>query len=57
MYSLNNYILYIGEMVDFVESDKMINIKISGKVAKSNTYNEFSNISFFIHRTSSDKSL
>ena len=34
-------------MVDFVESDK---IKISGKVDKSNAYNEFnSNISFFIH--------
>ena len=40
-------------MVDFSESDKMI--KISGKVDKSNTYNGFSgNISFLIHRTSSD---
>ena len=43
------------EMVDFSESDKMI--KISGKVDKSNTYDEFSsNVSFFIQgRTSSDK--
>ena len=36
------------------ESDKMI--KISGKLDKSNTYNWFNdNISFFINRTSSDK--
>ena len=41
-------------MVDFGESDNMI--RISGKVNKSNTYNEFrGNISFFINRrTSSD---
>ena len=40
-------------MVDLGESDKMI--KISGKVDKSNTYNEFNhNILFFIQRTSSD---
>ena len=39
-------------MVDFGESDKMI--KISGKVDKSKTYNEFSsNILFFIHGRSS----
>ena len=38
--------------VDFGESVKMI--KISEKVNKSGTYNGFSNISFFIHRTSSD---
>ena len=48
------YIYIYGEMVDFVESDK--EVKISGKVDKSSTYNRFSgNISFFIHRrTSSD---
>ena len=35
-------------MVDFGESDR--EIKISGKVDKSSTYNGFiSNISFFIH--------
>ena len=28
--------------------------KVSGKVNKSDTYNGFSNISFFIYRTSSD---
>ena len=40
-------------MVDFGESDKMI--MISEKVDKSNIYNWFNgNISFFIHRTSSD---
>ena len=40
-------------MVDFGESDKVI--KVSGKVDKSKTSNGFSgNISFFIHRTSSD---
>ena len=39
-------------MIDFGESDKMI--KISGKVDKSDTYNGFSNILFFIRRTSSD---
>ena len=39
-------------MVDFGISNKMI--KISGKVDKSDIYNRFSNISFFIHRTSSD---
>ena len=43
----------IGKIVDFSEYDKMI--KISGKVDKSNTYNEFSdNISFFINRALSD---
>ena len=43
-----------GEMVDFGESDEMI--EISGKVDKPNTYNGFSHdISFFIlGRTSSD---
>ena len=40
-------------MIDFGESDKMI--RISEKVEKSNTYNVFSsNISFFIHKTSSN---
>ena len=41
------------KMVNFGESDKMI--KISRKVDKPNTYNRFNgNISFFIHKTSSD---
>ena len=41
-------------MVNLVEGDKLI--KISEKEDKSNTYNRFSsNISFFIYRTSSDK--
>ena len=41
-------------MVDFEESVKMI--KMSEKMDKSNTYNEFTgNISFFIHKTYSDK--
>ena len=39
-------------MVDFGESDLMI--KLSGKMDKSDSYNEFSsNILFFIHRFSS----
>ena len=38
-------------MVDFGDSDK---IKISGKVDKSNTYNEFnSDVSFFINKRTS----
>ena len=42
----------MGEIADFGESAKMI--KISEKVDKSNTYNEFSgNISFFINRKTS----
>ena len=43
-----------GERVDSGESDKMI--KISGEVDKSDTYNGFSDISFFIHRISSEYS-
>ena len=52
--SLETYLMSLGEMVDFVESDKLI--KIRAKVYKSNTYDGFSNnISFFIQRrTSSD---
>ena len=43
----------IWKIKDLCESDKMI--KISGKVDKSDSYNEFSdNISFFIHKTFSD---
>ena len=42
-------------MVHFGESDKMI--KIIEKVDKSDSYNGFSNIEFFIHWTSSDKTL
>ena len=39
-----------GEMVDFVESDKMI--KVSGKVDKSNTYTRFNGkILFFIQES------
>ena len=44
------YIYIYSDMVDFGESDE-----IKGKVDKSDTYNGFSNISFFIQRTSSDK--
>ena len=52
--SLYIYIYIYGEMVDLGEFDKIM--KISGKVDKSNTYNEFSSnfSSFFQWRTSSD---
>ena len=46
------YIYIYGEIVNFVESDKMI--KISEKVDKSNIYYGFSgNIPFFINRRTS----
>ena len=42
---ISKYIHTYGKIVDFDESDK---IRINGKVDKSNTYNGFSHISFFI---------